>query len=294
MFNTRLQGQLQKHFGDKIPGDCLPVFKDISDSYDQYEKEIAGSKEASADLMKINRELDQFAYVVSHDLKAPLRAIMNLSDWIEEDLGGAASEEVIKSMQILRSRVKRMESLIGGILEYSRVGRQLDTIEQLDTGKLVKETVELLSPPAGFTITVQDTLPDISADKFKMQQVFSNLISNAVKYHHTQKGKVEISCREEGEFYQFAVTDDGPGIEAQYHQQVFEIFKTLQARDKVESTGIGLTIVKKIIEEGGGRIWIDSERGKGASFIFLWPRGNNDKPTKRMNKRVEFRGLPAL
>jgi light-regulated signal transduction histidine kinase (bacteriophytochrome) len=273
MFNTLLQDQLQKHFGelDKIPDSCLPVLNDISDSYSRFETEIADSRKASNDLIKINKELDQFAYVVSHDLKAPLRAIMNLSTWIEEDLGSSAGEDVTKNMQILRGRVKRMESLIAGILEYSRVGRQVDTIELLDTGKVVKEAIELLTPPESFIITVQNGMPQINADKTKLQQVFSNLISNAVKYHHTQQGKIEITCNREGQFYRFSISDDGPGIAPQYHQSVFEIFQTLQARDKVESTGIGLTIVKKIVEEAGGRIWIESETGKGATFHFLWP-----------------------
>ncbi len=299
MLNKLLQRQLEKHFGgfDKIPGDCAAVFKAISDSYDHYEKdrnmitrsmelssiemselhnklknETAEAEKASGDLAKINKELDQFAYVVSHDLKAPLRAINNLSSWIEEDLGPDANEDVKKNMQLLRGRVGRMESLIAGVLEYSRVGRLINQTEQLDAHKLVLETVEFLSPPESFIVTLQNDMPVIYADKLKLQQVFSNLISNAVKYHHTKNGTIKIECKNEEEYYHFSVTDDGPGIDPQYHQKVFDIFQTLQARDKVESTGIGLAIVKKIINEAGGNIWIDSEVGRGTSFIFSWPK----------------------
>lgn len=233
--------------------------------------ETSEAKKATVDLAKINKELDQFAYIVSHDLKAPLRAINNLSLWIEEDLGSDVSEDIKKNMQTLRGRVGRMESLIAGILEYSRVGRLVNNIEKLDASQLVRETVEFLSPPESFKISVQDEMPVIHADKLKLQQVFSNLISNAVKYHHTKNGTIKIACKDAADFYHFSVTDDGPGIDPQYHQKVFDIFQTLQSRDKVESTGIGLAIVKKIVEEGGGSIWVESEPGCGSSFIFSVP-----------------------
>jgi light-regulated signal transduction histidine kinase (bacteriophytochrome) len=311
MFNKLLQRQLQKHLEefDNIPQEYLQVFQDISNSYDYYEKdrkimahsmelsatemidlnaklrkEALDSKKSSDDLIKINKELDQFAYVVSHDLKAPLRAINNLSIWIEEDLGTSAGEDILKNMQTLRGRVKRMESLIAGILEYSRVGRQVNKVESLNSGELVKETVEFLSPPEAFTVTVAENMPIVDADRTKMQQVFSNLISNAIKYHHKGTGTVVINCKRENNFYHFAVTDDGPGIDPQFHNKIFDIFQTLQARDKIESTGIGLAIVKKIIEEAGGQIWIESEVGKGSSFIFSWPeKHDNTSVPKNVN-----------
>jgi signal transduction histidine kinase len=177
-----------------------------------------------------------------------------------------------------------MESLIAGILEYSRVGRQSNAFEKIDSGKLAHETVEFLSPPETFTVSVQENMPVIYADKLKMQQVLSNLISNAVKYHHTKNGSILIACKDVDDHYHFSVTDDGPGIDPQYHKKVFDIFQTLQARDKIESTGIGLAIVKKIIEEGGGTIWVESELGHGTSFVFSWPKEANQTLTKKKEK----------
>ena len=217
-----------------------------------------------------NRELEQFAYVASHDLKAPLRAIANLSEWIEEDLQGQLAPENQRQMLLLRGRVHRMEALINGLLEYSRVGRTKAPLEQVSVQVLLEEIIDSLAPPATFTIAIAPHLPTFTTKVMLLRQVFANLISNAIKHRDRPDGRITISAQEQGAFYEFAVADDGPGIDANYHDKVFIIFQTLEARDTKESTGIGLAIVKRIVEAEGGSIWIDSKEGSGATFHFTW------------------------
>ena len=223
-------------------------------------------------LRKRNQELDQFAYVVSHDLKAPLRAIANLSSWIEEDLSDSMTEDTLHQMNLLRGRVHRMESLIEGLLQYSRVGRIQLASETVKVGKLLAEIIDSLAPPSGFEVKVEPGMPTFVTERLPLQQVFSNLISNAIKHNRNESGYVNISFKELETFYEFAVADDGPGIAPQYHDKVFVIFQTLEARDKVENTGIGLSLVKKIVESQGGTISLESAEGEGAIFRFTWPQ----------------------
>ena len=217
-----------------------------------------------------NRELEQFAYVASHDLKAPLRAIANLSEWIEEDLQGQLAPENQRQMLLLRGRVHRMEALINGLLEYSRVGRTKAPLERVSVQVLLEEIIDSLAPPATFTIAIAPHLPTFTTKVMLLRQVFANLISNAIKHRDRPDGHITISAQEQGAFYEFAVADDGPGIDANYHDKVFIIFQTLEARDTKESTGIGLAIVKRIVEAEGGSIGIDSKEGSGATFHFTW------------------------
>ncbi|MEG3958267.1 PAS domain S-box protein [Microcoleus sp. herbarium2] len=223
-------------------------------------------------LRKRNQELDQFAYVVSHDLKAPLRAIANLSSWIEEDLSDSMTEDTLHQMNLLRGRVHRMEGLIEGLLQYSRVGRIQVPSEMVKVEKLLAEIIDSLAPPSGFEVKVEPGMPTFVTEKLPLQQVFSNLISNAIKHNRGESGHVNISVKELDDFYEFSVADDGPGIAPQYHDKVFVIFQTLEARDKVENTGIGLSLVKKIVEGQGGTISLESAEGEGATFRFTWPK----------------------
>ncbi|MBD0309217.1 MAG: PAS domain S-box protein, partial [Microcoleus sp. T1-bin1] len=223
-------------------------------------------------LRKRNQELDQFAYVVSHDLKAPLRAIANLSSWIEEDLSDSMTEDTLHQMNLLRGRVHRMEGLIEGLLQYSRVGRIEVPSEMVKVEKLLAEIIDSLAPPSGFEVKVEPGMPTLVTEKLSLQQVFSNLISNAIKHNRAKSGHVKISVKDLDDFYEFSVADDGPGIAPQYHDKVFVIFQTLEARDKVENTGIGLSLVKKIVEGQGGTISLESAEGEGATFRFTWPK----------------------
>lgn len=221
-------------------------------------------------LKRRNQELDRFAYITSHDLKAPLRAIANLATWLSEDLEGQIPEENQQQLKLMQSRVKRMDGLIQGLLEYSRIGRKNILAETVNVGDLVNEAIDSLSPPPEFEILVPSNLPTLETKGLLLQQVFSNLISNAIKYHNSGKGKIFISVEDKDEFYEFSVSDDGPGIEPQYHERIFTIFQTLQARDTIESTGIGLSIVKKIVEGQGGKVKVESQLGQGATFHFTW------------------------
>lgn len=219
-----------------------------------------------------NEELDQFAYVTSHDLKAPLRAIINLSSWIEEDIGATLPEENKEQFTLLKSRVHRMEGLINGLLDYSRVDRTHQSHERLDITELISEIIDLISPPDGFTITLDPNLPTLEAKKTPLVQIFSNLLTNAIKHHDRSDGNICISAKDIGNFYEFTVSDDGPGIAPAYHDKIFVIFQTLKARDDLESTGIGLSLVKKIVLAENGSLSLESEPGQGATFRFTWPK----------------------
>jgi len=224
-------------------------------------------------LERRNQELDQFAYVVSHDLKAPLRGIENATRWIEEDMGEELPSHIQQFLVLMRTRVHRMENLITGILELSRVGRVQQATERVNVRELLTEIMDSLAPPAGFRLELATYLPTIITPRVPLQQVFTNLISNALKYHHhPETGTVRVACREDRQQYTFVVSDDGPGIAPEYHDRIFLIFQTLTARDTLESTGVGLAIVKKIVEGQGGNISVESAEGQGAAFIFTWPK----------------------
>ena len=216
-----------------------------------------------------NQELDQFVYVSSHDLKAPLRAIANLSEWIEEDLAGQLPEEGQQHMKLLRKRVRRMDALIDGLLEYSRVGRAKVSVETVNVGDLLAEVIDLLAPPPNFVVEVA-LMPTIQTRKLPLSQVFSNLISNAIKHCDRLDARIQITAKAYDQSCEFAVSDNGPGIALEHQEKIFVIFQTLDARDKTENTGIGLSIVKKLVELEGGKIWVESQPGQGAKFIFTW------------------------
>jgi PAS domain S-box-containing protein len=220
-----------------------------------------------------NRELDQFAYVASHDLKAPLRGIANLSQWIEEDVGTHnLSDESREHLTLLRGRVNRMEALIDGILQYSRAGRVREKAEQVNVRQLVEDVIDLLAPPPSVQVEIVGELPTFESERLPLQQVFQNLIGNAIKYTRRPDARVAVSAADAGEQWEFAVRDNGAGIPVEYHGKIFGLFQTLEARDKVEATGIGLSIVQKTVDSRGGRVVVESEPGQGTTFRFTWPK----------------------
>lgn len=226
--------------------------------------------QTTAQLRKRNAELDQFAYVASHDLKAPLRAIANLSQWLEDDLSESLEAENRRHLELLRQRVYRMEALIDGLLQYSRVGRVNNAEEKVNVGTLLSEITDSFAPSENFTIEIKHPMPTLTTKVMMLRRVFMNLIDNAITHHNGSEGHINISVEDKGECYEFAISDDGPGISPEYHDKIFVIFQTLEARDKKEGTGVGLSIVKKIIESEGATITVDSDVGKGATFRFTW------------------------
>jgi signal transduction histidine kinase/CheY-like chemotaxis protein len=242
-----------------------------SDVTDQVQSRKAAERLSRA-LAVSNRELDQFAYVASHDLKAPLRGISHLSEWIEEGLEGRMAPETKQHMDLLRGRVKRLEALIDGILSYSRAGRTRDRLERFDAGAVLEDTRELVGPAPGAAVVIAGGMPVLEAERVAFQQVFLNLMSNALKHAQRADPRVDVTCADEGPLYHFRVADNGPGIAPEYHEKIWTIFTTLQPRDKVEGTGIGLSIVKKIVESRGGRVAVESKVGEGAVFHVHWPK----------------------
>jgi len=217
--------------------------------------------------------LDQFAYVASHDLKAPLRGIDHLANWITEDAAAVLPEPSKEHLTKLRKRVQRMDHLLDDLLAYSRVGRRDGEPEVIDTSALMKEVVALLAPPTGFTVHISADLPALTTPRAPLEIVLRNLLDNAYKHHHQpQAGEVQISAQVLGDFVEFCIRDNGPGIDPQFHEQIFGVFRTLRPRDQVEGSGMGLALVKKTVEYRGGTVRVESAVGKGTTFWFTWPK----------------------
>lgn len=252
--------------GERIIGRVWS-FRDVT------EREISERKKAELikEAESINRELEDFAYIVSHDLKAPLRGIKTLVDWISTDYEEKLDAQGKEQLNLLSNRVDRMHNLIDGILQYSRIGRMKEERVMVDLNKHVPEIIDMLVPPENITVTVENKLPVIECEQTRILQVFQNLFSNAIKYMDKPQGQIKIGCVEENAYWKFSIADNGPGIEEKHHHKIFQIFQTLSARDDYESTGVGLTLVKKIIELYSGKIWIESKVGQGSTFFFTLP-----------------------
>ncbi|MEM9488665.1 MAG: ATP-binding protein [Myxococcota bacterium] len=227
------------------------------------------------ELARSNQELEDFAYVASHDLKAPLRDIANLASWISEDAAEALPEQSRGHLERLRERIIRMSTMLDDLLAYSRAGRLHETSHSavdVDIGQVLDDVRELAAAPDTYTIDVAENPPRVETPRMPLMQVFSNLIGNAIKHRSADDGRVAVSWRDDDRFIEFSVSDNGPGIPVRFHERIFRLFTTLRPRDDVEGSGMGLAIVKKLVEGHGGRITLESRAGEGSTFRFTWPK----------------------
>lgn len=261
---------VQGHYEVKIPDSGQDNLGDLTTSLNRMTQTL---DEVFSALAQRNRELDQFAYVASHDLKAPLRGVTTIVKWIEDELQAELSPQLRTYLDQMKGRLARLEDLINGLLAYARVGRTARPAEEVDVAHLAREVAELVVPPA-FKLELAPGLPVFTTDRLSLEQVLTNLLGNAVKYHdRPAAGHLRLSAQDLGAAYEFRVEDDGPGIAPEHRDKVFLLFQTLRDRHTAESTGIGLSIVKKIIDEQKGGIRIEEGlNGRGAAFIFTWAK----------------------
>jgi signal transduction histidine kinase len=267
----------------------IAITRDITERKRAEQKQaelILELSDTNAKVERINQELKDFAYIVSHDLKAPLRGIKTLADWISRDYFDKFDDAGKEQIGLLAARVERMHNLIEGILRYSRVGRVREKMVRLDLNDLLAEIVDMVAPPANIQVVVENEFPAVECERTSIIQVFENLLSNAVKYMDKPEGLITVRCEDDGEFWRFSVSDNGPGIAERHFEKIFRIFQTLTPRDEFESTGIGLTVIKKIVELYGGRIWVESEVGQGSTFFFTFPKSRKEHSNAELEANI--------
>lgn len=233
-----------------------------------YQKDL---KFSLAETERINKQLERFVYIVSHDIKSPLSSIITMLSLLEEDEKIVKDSELQSKIEMLAQASNHLSSMIGSILDYSRKSVSQQTVEEVDVQELVMQIAYLLFPPKNISVIVSEDLPVIKTKKLKLQQVFQNLLTNAIKYNNKEKGIIEIGVNNRKDFYEFFVKDNGPGIPEEEQKNIFKLFhvtENLSSRDS--STGIGLNILKMIVEEQGGKIWVESTAGEGSTFFFEW------------------------
>jgi two-component system sensor kinase FixL len=224
------------------------------------------------ELIRTNKELQEFAYITAHDLKTPLRAIGTLADWLSVDYGEKFDEQGKEHVNLLVTKAKQMSLMIDDILRYSGAGQNTQKSQEVDLKQVLSEVIDEIDPPENIDVIFENPLPKLVGKKTHIIQIFQNLLGNAIKYMDKPKGQIKVRCVEENNCWKFSVADNGPGIEKKYYDKIFKIFQTLSPREGVESTGIGLSIVKKLVELNKGTVWIESEVGKGSTFYFTVPK----------------------
>ena len=226
----------------------------------------------TAALERSNKELDRFAYAVAHDLKSPLRAIDNLAMWVAESSQEVLPEKAMEDLVLLRSRVRRLESTLDGLLNYARIGRATAEPEPVDPVKLVREIVVHIGVPKGFVIEIDPSMPMVYTFKLALEQSLQNLLDNAIKHHHRADGHIWIAAQDLGSWVAFIVRDDGPSVPPEMHGRIFELFETVKPRAEADGSGIGLALVKRTVENQGGTIVLEADVELGSAFRFTWPK----------------------
>ena len=223
-------------------------------------------------LTRSNEELDKFAYIASHDLKSPLRGIAQVVSWVEDDLKDTISDETSGHLKLIKNRIERLERLLNDLLDYSRVGRLHGDFKNIAPEEFILEIFQLSNPPAEFKCVINTDIQTIETLHVSLALIIRNLVSNAIKHHDRKDGMLNITVKDQSEFIEFIIKDDGPGIDPKYHEKVFEVFQTLNARDKVEGSGIGLSIIRKLVNNYQAKLNLDSDGLNGSTFILHWPK----------------------
>ncbi|MFK7048496.1 Phytochrome-like protein cph1 [Flavobacterium columnare] len=221
-------------------------------------------------LKKQNQQLNDYAQIVSHDLKSPLRSIHSLISWIKEDNLKEFSEQTLSYLEMIESKVEKMDHLIQGILTYSKIDTLENVYEEVNTNEIIQNIIQIIHIPENVKVTIANVLPIIQADQYRIQQLFQNLISNAVTYIDKPQGQVIVDYKDNNDSHLFSISDNGPGIAPENQDKIFTIFQSFTKHEK--STGIGLSIVKKIIENYKGEIWLKSQENIGTTFFIKIPK----------------------
>jgi signal transduction histidine kinase len=244
------------------------------------QSEIAGRKQAenklavvAQELRRSNLELEDYAYRASHDLRGPLRGLKEVVTWITDDVGPKVDEVTLDYLNLMVRMTDRMDGLVTSLLDYARAGHVEHATSEVDCRDLAQELFAMVVGKRKFTLTQHGDLPTFLTARTPLEQVFRNLMENAIKHHDRDEGTIDIAVRDTNDFYEFTVSDDGPGVPIDHQDRVFEMFQTLRPKDDVEGSGMGLALVKKIIAAKGGEICIESTEGtRGTSFHFQWPK----------------------
>jgi signal transduction histidine kinase len=279
------EAELRKH-RDNLEGLVNTRTAELQEINTRLQREVAQRTEAEKSLAKANDDLQfavaqlsssnkhlrEFDHLAAHDLKTPLRGIGTLAQWLLKDYYDKFDDYGHEQVNLLVSRVRRMDDLINAILRYSTIARNKQNERQVDLNPLIKAVLADLQPTPNITLTVNQNLPVLTCEEEQIRQVFYNLVANAVKFMDKPDGRITIDCEDEKYFWKFSVSDNGPGIEPQHFERIFRLFQTLSDREEAENAGIGLTIAKKIVELYDGKIWLTSKLGVGSTFFFTLPK----------------------
>ncbi len=259
------------------------AWTDLTTRRDQLAVEQSMAQQ-SKERERVNKDVERLFRAVSHDLRAPLRAVQNLAGWALEDLESGNTEDVPRHLTALKGRAERLERMLTDLLSYARVGRAEHAYESVDVGELLTEVRDMVELPDGFEVRWSATMPTVVTQRTLLSQVFLNLIGNAIKHHDEDAGVIEVKAEEREGFVEFHVSDDGPGIKSEHRSKIFGLFTTLKRRDAVEGSGMGLAFTRKVVRQLGGKIGVLGEEGRGVTFAFTWPKGPTTT-SRRKKKR---------